>query len=101
MRLARVVGTVTATTKDRALEGHRFLVVDLVDPDGVVIDPHHVAADAVGAGTGDLVLVTSGSSARQAQRTVALPADLAVVMIVDEIAMSGQGEALSKHKKGK
>lgn len=101
MRLARVVGTVTATVKDRAFAGHRFLIVDLVDPAGNVLEAHHVAADAVGAGTGDLVLVTSGSAARQAQRTVAIPADLAIVMIVDEIAIGGQGDTSSKQKKGK
>ncbi len=89
MRLGRVVGSVAGTIKDRSLTGHRLLIVDLVDPDGTVVDSGLVALDAVGAGEGDTVLVASGSSARQAERTMGTPADLAAVLIVDEVIIKG------------
>ncbi len=85
MRMARVVGTVTGTAKDRGLVGHKLLLVDLVDSTGSVVDPDHVAVDAVGAGTGDLVLVAAGSAARQAQSSMSMPTDLTIVMIVEEV----------------
>lgn len=90
MRLARVVGTVTGTVKDRSLTGHRLLIVDLIGPDGAVVEAGHVAADAVGAGQGDVVLVAGGSAARQAATTMGIPADLAAIVVVDEVVVGGQ-----------
>lgn len=90
MRLGRVVGTVTGTVKDKSLTGHRMLIVDLVTTDGKVVEPEVVALDAVGAGEGDVVLVASGSAARQAARTMGIPADLAVVVIVEDVTVGGR-----------
>jgi ethanolamine utilization protein EutN len=90
MRLGRVRGTVTGTVKDRGLSGKTLLVVDLVDADGRVVDGHHVAVDTVGAGTGDVVLVATGSAARQATAAMGIPADLAVVMIVEDVVVGGR-----------
>jgi microcompartment protein CcmK/EutM len=85
MRLGRVIGTVTGTVKDRALTGRKLLLIDLVDAEGNVIEVDQVAVDTVGAGEGDLVLVAAGSAARQATDALGLPADLAVVVIVEEV----------------
>jgi microcompartment protein CcmK/EutM len=90
MRLGRVVGTVTGTVKERSLTGHKLLMVDLVDADGAVVDRQVVAVDAVGAGVGDVVLVAGGSAARQAASAVGVPADLAVVMVVEEVVVDGR-----------
>jgi ethanolamine utilization protein EutN len=90
MRLARVTGTVTGTMKEKSLVGQRLLIVDLVGPDGDIQDAGHVAADAVGAGVGDVVLVTTGSAARQAVSTMGIPVDLAVVVVVDEVVVGGR-----------
>lgn len=88
MRLARVVGTVTGTVKDRGLVAHTLLLVNLVDAAGTVTDSDLVAVDAVGAGNGDLVLVAAGSAARQAQASMSVPTDLTIVAIVDEVTAS-------------
>jgi microcompartment protein CcmK/EutM len=96
MRLGRVVGTVTGTVKDRSLTGHRMLIVDLVTTDGTVVEPQVVALDAVGAGEGDLVLVTTGSAARQAGRLAGIPADVAVVVIVEDVVVGGRATDPSK-----
>jgi microcompartment protein CcmK/EutM len=83
MTLGKVVGTVVATRKEQALEGLRFMLVRSVDPEGHETGPFVVAADAVGAGPGEMVLVASGSSARQTQVTNNRPVDAVIMAIVD------------------
>jgi microcompartment protein CcmK/EutM len=83
MTLGKVVGTVVATRKEETLEGLKFMLVRQVDTDGQETSGFVVAADAVGAGPGELVLVASGSSARQTQATNNRPVDAVIMAIVD------------------
>jgi microcompartment protein CcmK/EutM len=83
MLLAKVVGTVVATRKEPSLEGLKMLVVRPVDDEGRETGAHLVAADAVGAGPDEIVLVASGSSARQTQVTDKRPVDAVIMAIVD------------------
>jgi microcompartment protein CcmK/EutM len=83
MTLGKVVGTVVATRKEQTLEGLRFMLVRHVDAEGKDTGGFVVAADAVGAGPGEMVLVASGSSARQTQATNNRPVDAVIMAIVD------------------
>jgi microcompartment protein CcmK/EutM len=83
MTLGKVVGTVVATRKEQTLEGLRFMLVRYVDAEGNDTGGFVVAADAVGAGPGEMVLVASGSSARQTQATNNRPVDAVIMAIVD------------------
>lgn len=84
MLLANVVGNVWATRKDEQLRGLKLLVVQPVDSDGAPIGSEIVAADSIGAGVGEMVLITQGSSARRAVRgEVAI--DAVVVGIIDTV----------------
>ena len=83
MQLAKVVGTVVSTRKDPNLEGLKFLLVRSVDAEGRETGSSLVAADAVGAGPEEIVLIASGSSARQTERTDKRPVDAVVMGIVD------------------
>jgi microcompartment protein CcmK/EutM len=65
MNLGKVVGTVVSTRKEPVLDGIRFLLVRLVDVEGKETSGFVVAADAMGAGPGEMVLTAAGSSARQ------------------------------------
>ncbi len=89
MQLAKVVGTVVATRKEGSLEGLKLLLVRSVDEDGRPTGPQLVAADAVGAGPEEIVLVASGSSARQTQATDKRPVDAVVMAIVDSWSIDG------------
>ena len=89
MILCRVLGSTVATRKDAKLEGTKLLVVAEADPDGAEREELHVAADAIGAGAGDLVLVTIGSAARLTAATQGLPLDALVVAIVDTVEHGG------------
>jgi microcompartment protein CcmK/EutM len=86
--LARVVGTVVATRKDERLVSSKLLVVRPVDPSGKVDGNYLVAVDTVDAGTGETVLIVSGSSARMAAGLKDCPVDAAIIGIVDQIEVS-------------
>lgn len=83
MQLAKVVGTVVSTRKDASLEGLRFMLVRPVDEEGRETGSFLVAADAVGSGPDEIVLIASGSSARQTQQTDKRPVDAVIMGIVD------------------
>ena len=75
MKVGKVVGSIWATRKAACLQGQTFLVVE---SDGQPV----VAADQVGAGTGDRVLLATGTVA--SRYCMDGPVDAAVVAIVDE-----------------
>ena len=85
MKLAKIIGTVTATAKDAQLSGHKLLLCDIIDGAGAVIEPAVVAADTVGAGVGEIVLLTFGSAARLPSGTTGVPVDSVITAIVDNI----------------
>ncbi len=89
MILGKVVGTVVSTQKDENLEGLKLLVVQQVDLDLQRQKGFVVAADAVGAGMGELVIVVQGSSARMATRVKGRPLDASIVGIIDSIEYEG------------
>jgi len=90
MLIGKVVGTVVSVQKDEKLRGFKLQIIQPVDiKTREVQGKPLVAADTVGAGYGELVLVVSGSSARQTDRTRDLPVDSAVVGIVNEMEVDG------------
>lgn len=94
MELGKIVGQLVSTARHPRLPQMTFLMVDIVDVDGNVIAPQQVAADTIGAGIGELVMLTRGSSARMAHDPD-IPIDLSVVGIVDQIT-SGQESLYTK-----
>ena len=89
MLLGRVRGTVVSTRKDPALVGLRFLVIEELDARLGGTGRWVVAADAVGAGPGEVVLYASGSSARLTDVTRDRPVDAVLIGIVDEVEADG------------
>lgn len=90
MILGRVVGTVVATRKDPRLEGYKLLVVKPVSPEGKEEAGYVVAVDTVSAGSGELVICVSGSSARMAEGCKDKPVDTAIVGIVDTVHLDAK-----------
>lgn len=82
MVICRVIGHVWATKKEPALEGLKLMVVQEEESRRKDV---HVAADVVGAGIGERVLVVSGSTARKAFGRDDVPADMAIVGIIDSL----------------
>ena len=89
MLLGRVAGTLVASQKEENLEGLKFLVVRQLDVDNEETGGYVVAADAVGAGVGEVVLYATGSSARQTVLTNNRPCDAVIMAIVDTWEVGG------------
>lgn len=85
MQAGLVVGTATSTVKHPSLEGWRLLVVQVYANDGKTPDGEPVlAADPLGAGRGQTVLVTSdGRGARQLLKSEQTPVRWTVLGVVD------------------
>ena len=87
MKLARVTGLVTGTIKDSRLSGQKLLIVDVMDANGKVQDASLVVTDVCGAGSGETVLVATGSAARLPGEMAGIPTDATVVAIIDDIKL--------------
>lgn len=96
MFLGKVIGTLVATQKEASLNGLKFLVVRRLSVDNEDERGYVVAADAVGAGLGEVVMVATGSSARQTAMTDKRPCDAVIMAIVDSWEVDGQ----EKYNKG-
>ena len=86
MLISRVIGEIVATRKDPSHEGRKILLVQPLNLDGSDRGTPLVALDAVGAGTGELVLlVTEGYSAMTAVGRPNSAIDMAVLAIIDRV----------------
>lgn len=91
MFVAKVTGSLVSTEKVAAMKGYKLLIVEpyRVEPNDrkslVTTGRTFVAVDTLGAGIGDYVLLTQGSSARMTPETKTLPIDAVVVGIVDAV----------------
>jgi ethanolamine utilization protein EutN len=91
MLIAKVTGSLVATQKVGSMTGHKMLLVEpyRLDPQSrgslVGTGRSMVAVDTVGAGEGEMVLLTQGSSARLTPDTKNLPVDTVIVGIIDTV----------------
>jgi ethanolamine utilization protein EutN len=91
MFVAKVTGSLVSTQKVESMVGHKLLVVEpyRVDPSQrdrlVTTGRTFVAVDTVGAGEGEFVLITQGSSARLTPETKNLPIDTVIVGLIDTV----------------
>ena len=100
MWLGKVVGTVVAPTKNETLTGSKLLIVQSLNLDGMSTISMQVAVDTVGAGNGDTVLVSTGSSARSVMNNSISAVDAAIVGIVETIDLEGVSKAQYWAQKG-
>ena len=75
-------GNIVSTRKQESLVGSKFMEVQLMKC-GKLTEEYVIAIDSVGAGIGEVVLITTGSSARLALHNTSAPADEVIVGIVD------------------
>ena len=90
MLIAKVIGTTISTIKDEKLQGRKLLIVQQTDEFGKPGGKPFVAIDTVNAGTGDLVLTASGSSARQTTITKETPVDAVIMAVIDSLEVEGK-----------
>lgn len=85
MYLGRVIGTVVSTSKNPQLVGMKLLIVEKLTERLEREGSSEIAVDSVGAGTGELVIVCKGSSARYVFGRGEAPVDASIVGIVDTV----------------
>lgn len=91
MFVAKVTGSLIATQKVRSMVGYKLLVVEPYRLEArdrqslITTGRTFVAVDTLGAGEGEFVLITQGSSARLTPETAEMPIDTVVVGIVDRV----------------
>jgi ethanolamine utilization protein EutN len=83
MIIGRVYGSVVSTHKLESLVGYKFMLVQCIE-NNQLVDKFLVAVDGVGAGIGEDVIITEGSSARVALGKPDIPVDALIVGILDE-----------------
>ena len=90
MQIALVIGSTVSTIKDESIRGRKLLIVRKADTAGNMTGEPFVAVDTVSAGTGDLVLITDGSSARLTTQTNNAPVDAVIVGVIDSLELDGE-----------
>ncbi len=90
MRIARVVGSAVSTAKVDSLTGCKLLLLRAADEQDRLQGEVFAAADAVGAGAGELVLVADGSGSRLTDVTGQVPIDCVIMAILDSLEVDGE-----------
>lgn len=96
MFVAKVTGALVSTQKVASMVGFKLLVVEpyRLEPKDrhslVTTGRTFVAVDTLGAGVGDYVLLTQGSSARLTPETKNMPIDAVIVGIVDQVHVESE-----------
>lgn len=83
MLMAKVVGSVVSTQKKASLVGKKLMIIQPIDGNLEYIHYQQVAADTVGAGINDYVLISVGSSARKQFSEPSDAVDCVIVGIID------------------
>jgi len=103
MFVAKVTGAVVSSHKVDSMVGRKLLVVEpyRIDPETRRVlkttGRTFVAVDTVGAGEGEFVLITQGSSARLTPETKNLPIDTVIIGIVDSVYLD-TGEVYNREQ---
>jgi microcompartment protein CcmK/EutM len=90
MLIAKVTGSLVSTEKVASMVGFKLLMVEPYKLDAkrqslVSTGRAMVSVDTVGAGVGEIVLLTQGSSARLTPETKSLPVDAVIIGIIDSV----------------
>ncbi|MFC5402902.1 EutN/CcmL family microcompartment protein [Cohnella soli] len=89
MFLGLVIGSVWATQKEEGMDNLKLLIVQPTDASGLRAGAQVIAADRIGAGIGESVIVSRGSPARVLFGGRAVPIDAMIVGIVDSFDIAG------------
>lgn len=82
MITAKLIDNIWATRKAVSLQGYKLMLAEVIG--GTQVGRRMVVVDTIGAGIGERVIVTTGSSARRMLENDQVPVDAVVVGIIDE-----------------
>ena len=91
MRLARVVGNLVSTIKEKTHYNYKLLIVEYLDGTGNPVEAQQIVFDGADAGIGDLVLVNvDGGAAKMLLRDKEIIADNTACGVIDHWTFEGQ-----------
>ena len=91
MRLARVVGNVVSTVKERTHSNYKLLIVQYLDGEGNPVETEQIVFDGADAGVGDLVLVNvDGGAAKMLLGDKEIIADNTACGVIDHWTFDGK-----------
>lgn len=82
MIAARLIDNIWATRKAESLNGLKFMLAEEIG--GIDAARRFIVVDNIGAGIGDRVIVSTGSSARRMLGNEDVPVDAVVIGMIDE-----------------
>lgn len=82
MITVKLIDNIWATRKAASLQGYKLMLAEVIG--GTQVGRRMVVVDTIGAGIGERVIVTTGSSARRMLENDQVPVDAVVVGIIDE-----------------
>ena len=89
MQIARVIGTVVSTQKNKKFEGAKLMLVQPLNIDDTPRGNALLAIDGVGAGVDEKVLVVlEGRAAGEALGQKGAPVDAAIIGIIDTVTIA-------------
>lgn len=89
MRIARVVGNVVSTIKDRGYAGQKLMIVDFLDEAGRQTGETAIVFDAAQSGVGDVVLVAVDGGASGMFLGKHVIADMTICGVLDSVTLEG------------
>ncbi|WP_028552843.1 EutN/CcmL family microcompartment protein [Paenibacillus sp. UNC451MF] len=92
MFLGKVIGSVWATQKEEGMDNLKLMVVQPIDFKYGESGQTVIAADRIGAGVGEKVIVSRGSPARVLFSGKMVPIDAMIVGIVDSFEVTDDAE---------
>jgi len=92
MFLGKVIGSVWATQKEEGMDNLKLMVVKPIDFRDRNAGQPVIAADRIGAGIGEKVIVSRGSPARILFSGKMVPIDAMIVGIVDNFEVGEEDE---------
>ena len=99
MKIARVVGNLVSTIKDKSFKSYKLMIVEYLNPDGTPDGKRQIAFDAAHAGIGDIVLVNiDGGAANMFTGDTELIADLTICGVLDSYTINGN-QTIALHGK--
>jgi microcompartment protein CcmK/EutM len=91
VKIARVVGNLISTIKDKSFQGYKLMIVEYLTPEGIPDGKRQIAFDAAHAGVGDIVLVNiDGGAANMFTGDGDLIADNTICGVLDSFTINGK-----------
>ncbi len=85
MLIGRVIGTIVSNAKEPKYEGYKLLVVKEMNVYGEYEKSFHIAADLIGAGIDEVVMLVTGAAARGSVETNEKGFDAVVTAKIEKV----------------